>query len=266
MTSTVERRAVQAQSSSVFEGLARAGFVADGLVHLLLGGVAIAIAFGTEGQADPGGALVGFSTSPFGIVVLWAVAGTLFALALWHLASAAAARAKDGKTWVVRIRETGKALAFAAVGGTAVIVIFGGRADQDESSRTVSGWLLSSPGGVFVLAALGVGILIAGIVFIVLGLGCRFKVLIRRPPGVRGVLLMTLGVLGYVAKGVAIGIVGGLFLVAAFTTNPNAAGGMDAALHSLLALPFGDMLLAAVGAGLVLYGLFFIARARYARL
>ena len=71
---------------------------------------------------------------------------------------------------------------------------------------------------------------------------------------------------GYVAKGIAIGVTGILFVVAAFTHDPSKAGGLDAALHSLAALPFGALILWVVGAGLVIYGIYCFARARYARM
>ena len=71
---------------------------------------------------------------------------------------------------------------------------------------------------------------------------------------------------GYVAKGVAIAVVGVLFVVAAVTHDPEKAGGLDAALKSLAALPFGQVILWIVGAGLVVYGVYCFARARYARL
>ena len=77
---------------------------------------------------------------------------------------------------------------------------------------------------------------------------------------------MAFGVVGYIAKGIAIGVTGILFIVAAFTHDPETAGGLDAALHSLAELPFGPVILWIVGLGLILYGLFCFARARYAKM
>jgi hypothetical protein len=70
---------------------------------------------------------------------------------------------------------------------------------------------------------------------------------------------------GYVAKGIALGAVGALFVVAATTHNPAKAGGLDAGLRSLLAVPAGVVVLAAVAVGLACYGVYSFARARYAR-
>jgi hypothetical protein len=57
-----------------------------------------------------------------------------------------------------------------------------------------------------------------------------------------------------------------LFVIAALTHDPETAGGLDSALRTLAALPFGAIILWVVGAGLALYGLFCFARARYARM
>ncbi|HIE62221.1 MAG TPA: DUF1206 domain-containing protein, partial [Microbacterium sp.] len=50
------------------------------------------------------------------------------------------------------------------------------------------------------------------------------------------------------------------------TTDPDAAGGLDEAIHSLLALPAGPALVIGVGTGFAAYGLFCFFRARYADL
>ncbi|HHT12827.1 MAG TPA: DUF1206 domain-containing protein, partial [Propionibacterium sp.] len=71
-----------------------------------------------------------------------------------------------------------------------------------------------------------------------------------------------LGTAGYVAKGVAIGVVGVLFVVAVVTRNPEEAGGLDGALKKLVELPFGVAILLLVAAGLIMYGIFCFARAR----
>ena len=71
---------------------------------------------------------------------------------------------------------------------------------------------------------------------------------------------------GYIAKGIAVGVVGVLFVVAALTHDPEKASGLDGALKSLADLPFGTFILWLVGAGLIIYGVYCFARARYARM
>ena len=79
-------------------------------------------------------------------------------------------------------------------------------------------------------------------------------------------LIVTFGMVGYIAKGIAVGVVGVLFVVAALTHDPEKASGLDGALKSLADLPFGTFILWLVGAGLIIYGVYCFARARYARM
>jgi hypothetical protein len=48
--------------------------------------------------------------------------------------------------------------------------------------------------------------------------------------------------------------------------DPRAASGLDGALTELVTKPSGELLVWTSGAGLILYGLFCLLRARYARL
>ena len=75
-----------------------------------------------------------------------------------------------------------------------------------------------------------------------------------------------LGVVGFIAKGVALAIVGVLLLVAALSTDGETAGGIDGAVQAMLALALGPLIAGVVGAGFIAYGIFTVARARYARM
>jgi hypothetical protein len=72
-----------------------------------------------------------------------------------------------------------------------------------------------------------------------------------------------LGVLGYVAKGFALLVVGLLAILAVIHTEPDQAGGLDGALKYLATLPSGAVLLDVVGAGFIAYALYLIGRAIY---
>jgi hypothetical protein len=74
------------------------------------------------------------------------------------------------------------------------------------------------------------------------------------------------GSVGYVAKGVALGVVGVLFTYAAVTADPDKAKGLDGAVDSLLGAPGGAVIVVLVGIGFAAYGLYSFARARYARM
>jgi hypothetical protein len=70
---------------------------------------------------------------------------------------------------------------------------------------------------------------------------------------------------GYVARGVAFGVVGGLVVWAAVTHDPNRSGGLDQALATLRDAPAGPSLLVLVGVGLGCFGVFNMAKVWYLR-
>ena len=75
--------------------------------------------------------------------------------------------------------------------------------------------------------------------------------------------VLRLGQIGYIAEGLAISIVGGLLTYATLTFDRQMAQGLDGALQTILAQPFGKFLLTAVALGFVAFGLFAIIQSRY---
>lgn len=75
-----------------------------------------------------------------------------------------------------------------------------------------------------------------------------------------------LGQVGYIAKGIALSVVGGLLAYATVTFDRQTAQGLDGALQTILAQPFGWFLLTAVALGFVAFGLFAILQSRYRRM
>lgn len=57
-----------------------------------------------------------------------------------------------------------------------------------------------------------------------------------------------------------------LIIIAGWAHDPEQAAGLDSALRTLGEQPFGSVLLIIVGIGLILYGAYSIARARYVRM
>ena len=77
---------------------------------------------------------------------------------------------------------------------------------------------------------------------------------------------MLLGHFGTVARGVVFTIIGVLLIAAAMHANPQRGVGMDGALLALARQPFGRVLLAGAGLGLVAFGLFSAMCARWMRM
>jgi hypothetical protein len=268
-----------AQDSTVFRTIARIGYVVLGILHIVLGVLAISVANGGGGEADQGGAMEQIAKSPAGVFLLWAIVLGLTALAIWQIAEAFVERNPDTKKkWGYRAKYIGTAIAYIGIAITALIYALGGQSDSSESSQSFSAQLMSTPAGVVLLGLFGLLVAAIGIAFIIRGITKAFVKHLDLPSGAgetgaeqtakegarKGIVAF--GVVGYIAKGIAVAVTGVLFVVAAFTHDPETAGGLDAALHTLAGLPFGPVILWIVGAGLVLYGLFCFARARYARM
>ncbi|GAA1527919.1 hypothetical protein BJ978_002147 [Agromyces terreus] len=263
---TLKSTASAAQRSRTFRILARAGYVVLGLVHVVIGAIAVSVAVGAGGgDADQSGAMHQIARVPFGVVVLWVIVLGMFALALWQVVEAFLEQDSDAKKkWGRRVKELGTAAAYIAIGVTALVSALGGSSDSSESTSSFSATLLATPGGVVLLVLVGLVTIGVGVAFIVSGVRRRFARHLSLPAGKVGDGVRVLGTVGYVAKGIAVAVVGVLFGVAAFTHDPEQAGGLDAALKSLAALPFGQAILWLVGAGLIVYGVYCFARARYA--
>lgn len=243
--------------------LARVGNAAIGILHILIGVIALAVAFGAGGgsNADQSGALQALVAVPGGLFVVWAVIVGLIALALWQILQTIVARKATQK-----VTEIAKGVVYAVLAVTAISIASGGGSHSSSSEKTASARLLALPGGVFLLGAIGLAIVAVGIGFIVNGVTHRFERGLRLPPNALAGVTTTLGRIGYIAKGVALGIVGGLVVAGAVTYDPGKAGGLDEALKSLTQLPFGVFLLILIAVGLIAYGVFWCVRAVAVRL
>ena len=121
---------------------------------------------------------------------------------------------------------------------------------------------MAHPGGRVLVGLVGLGILAIGAYHVYKGWTAKFEEdLVGRP----GVWVVRAGRVGYVAKGVALGIVGLLFVVAGLRRTTKDATGLDGALRVLRAQPFGQYLLTLVALGLVAFGVYTLARARYTK-
>ena len=75
-----------------------------------------------------------------------------------------------------------------------------------------------------------------------------------------------LGQLGYVARGLALVVVGILLSYATLTYDRRKTQGLDGAMQTILTQPFGKFLLTAVALGFAAFGLFAILQSRYRRM
>jgi hypothetical protein len=247
----------------------RLGFVAYGLVHLVVAFLALQLALGRgSGSADTKGALAELAQQPFGRTVLWLVGAGMAALVLWRLVEAVVGhRGEDGASrWAHRAGDLLKAVVYGVVAWTAVQVATGSGARSGGSGNEAwTARLLALPAGALLVGAVGVGVVGYGAWTAWRGLGEKHREHLA-PEGLSGTsgdVLLRLGTAGHLAKGLSIALVGLLFCFAAATHDADRSGGLDEALRTVLRQPFGPWLLGVIAVGIGLYGVWCLARARY---
>jgi hypothetical protein len=259
----VQSAATTLNRSPVLHALARGGFAVNGVIHILIGGIAVTIAAGGEGSADQGGALSQVASYPFGFVILWVLAAGLAGLGLLQLVEAVLVRGTDGEDWAERIKEAAKGVAYFAIGGSAAAYAVGQSPDSGAQARDFSSALIATLPGRALLVLVGVVAAAVGGYFVAKGARRRFLHDLAVPAGPWKRAATILGTAGYVSKGIAIGVVGVLFVVAASTLDASGSTGLDGALKALAALPFGSVVLTTIAAGLFAYGIYCFVRARF---
>ncbi|PFG41858.1 uncharacterized protein DUF1206 [Isoptericola jiangsuensis] len=270
-TNSAEHAARRAKNSKALRTLARVGYVASGILHLIIGWLAVRLAFGDSGggSADQSGALRQLADAPGGAFLLWAAAVGLAALALWHLVEAAVGvpGSDTAKQTGARLKAAGKGILYGFLAVLAARIATGGGGGGGNTQEDLTAKVLKAPGGELLIGAVGLAIVAVGVFHVYKGWTKKFREdLVTTGPGAVGDAVVRLGQVGYIAKGVALGVLGVLFVVAAVTHDADKAGGFDDALKAIRDQPFGVVLLVVVGLGIAAYGLYSFARARYAKL
>ncbi|WP_194827526.1 DUF1206 domain-containing protein [Nocardia sp. XZ_19_231] len=256
--------------NSIFERFARAGFVMSGLVHLFIGYIAIRLALGGGGgTADQSGAMAELAAKPGGVLALWIGVVAFSLMALWRLAEAGLGSSSkpDSDSKKSEAVHRVKAFSLAVVYLGFAISAFGfargaGKSSSEQSTGITAAMMKSSVGTIALIAA-GVIIIAIGGYHVYKGATQSFLEDLHGSPSN---LVRRLGTVGYIAKGLAVAAIGLLVIIAVGRSDPSEATGLDGAFKTLGAQPFGATLLIASGLGIITYGLYSFAMARYTKM
>jgi hypothetical protein len=234
--------------------------------------LALRLVTGADERVDKDGALEALARQRLGAVLL-AVAGLGFAgYAAWRFLRAftgdAEGSSASGTVKVLRrAADVGRGLSYVVLIYTTAKLLFGGRDEvggrEKERDWTVD--LLGHAWGRPLVLALGAAAVVVGLIVAFRGFNRDFdKSLDKRrvPPWARSVVPVA-GTLGYVARGVVVCVVGWFLARAAWQFDPQEAVGVAGALGRLSAELWGRVVLSAVAAGLLSFGVFSFVEAAY---
>jgi hypothetical protein len=248
--------------------IARIGFVGRGVVFLILGAAALAAAVSHQTQPiGTAGAMNAVVSQPAGGALGLVIAVGVFCFAALRLIEAFQDIYDYGDDWHGWLQRGALAAAgvfYLGVGLLGASIVLTGQyaTDEDVQVRDWTAWALSFPSGEWLVAIAGVIVAGVGIGLAVAGIRKKFAGRLRRSEeGSRIVIAM--GVIGFLARSVVFVLIGCFLIFAAWRANPNEAEGFGGALQTLRAEPYGNILLIAAAAGLLVFGAFGVAEARY---
>ncbi len=250
---------------------AKFGFAVGGFVYLIIGLLAILVAYDNRGHiVGPEGAIQRIGAQPYGEVLLGVVSVGLFGYALWCFVQALLDTDDDGNDLrgiAIRFGEFCSGLAYVSLGLLAIHRMRGdhtaGNSARHWTEKILAhgsgAWLVGLAGVIF--AGVGIGLLVYAA-----REGFRKYLRIEEATGAAREWIIRLGKWGYFALGIVFCIIGGFLVSAAVHSEANRVQGLDGALRTLAEQSYGPWLLGIVAAGLAAYGAFMLVEARYRRL
>lgn len=268
ITQSVRQSARAAGNSRPLELLTRAGFLGYGVLHLAVAWLALQIAHGRQArESDQSGAFMLLGQQPLGRFLLIFIAVGLAAMALWQLILAAVGHRQErglGRA-AERLASLGRTVIYAALAWSAQRVVANAAASGAEQQQQITARMLAHPTGRWLIGLAGLGILALGIGMAIYGALRKFEKRLRMAQMSAQVqrLATRLGQIGYIAKGVAFGIVGVLVISAAVNYDPAKSRGLDGALRSLDGKPYGTLLLLLIAVGFAAFGVYCFFQSKY---
>lgn len=251
--------------SGAFDKLIALGLVAYGVLHVLVAWILVRIAWsGRHANVSDETALTEMAATIGGEILLWFTALGLMAMFLWQIFETVWRRNPDESALMRRFGRFGSLISaglYFSVGWSAARTAIEGRltrlgrapADPTPEIALMTTRVLA--------VGIGVGILIAaGRQFYQIGRS-RFAGELR--PGVPGWVLVA-GRVGYVGKGITLGIIGTLMIIVGINGRVGPPG-VEAMVRLMNLTPADGLLLIVKVVGLVLFGCYCFLWAAYRR-
>jgi hypothetical protein len=245
--------------------LARIGLTARGVVYLVMGWLAVLVARGGRANVDQRGALTEVLAAPFGTALVWLLTLGFAAYSLWRLSEAAFGVTGAPPGAGPRLKSLARAIAYGVLAVTSLSLLNGSRGTQAGQQGNLAGTVMSHTGGRWLVALAGLALVAVGLVMVREGWSAKFMRYFGHLPSELRRSVVLLGRVGTVARGIVFAVTGILVIAAAWTATAAKAGGIDQAFKTLLAQPYGTVLVAGLGLGLVVFGIYGLAEAAWRR-
>lgn len=256
-------------NGQVASGFARFGLSSRAFIYLVIGWLALQIAAGHGShEANQRGALADVARHSYGWVLLWILGVGFAAYALWRLSEAAFGTAAEGRGLGPRLRALVTGTIYAALCASTFAFIAGrSKQGQSQQQAALTARVMRHTGGRWVVGLVGAVVIGAGLVMIAEGVRLRFEKKLRMVElrGKTRIVVVGLGAVGTVARGLVFSIAGALVIDAAVTFNAGKSSGLDGALRTLANRPYGPELLGAVALGLLAFAAYACAEVRWAK-
>ena len=250
--------------------MARLGFAAIGVVHLLMGVLALLAATGLQQGAhtDKREAVQHLQDLPGGRVLLGLMAVGLVGYIIWRFTQAiidteskgSGAKGLGTRPWYVI-----SGLFYSSLALYAGRLALHGQAQPDgsDTSRTLTATVLSWPGGDWLVMLAGGVIIGAGLFQVYRAYSGQFQkdVNASRLPAGQQRLVYRTGQIGFTSRGIVLGLIGYFFVQAGLQSRAGAVGSTDEAFDLLATT--SPAMLGVVAAGLVAFGLHMLVQAKY---
>jgi hypothetical protein len=272
LSNSAPRGVVDGTGSVWMARLSRFGFGARAVTYVLLAYLSIRVAFGQSSwETDREGAMRTIARQPLARPILVALAVGFASYGVWQLSIAAFGRsARAGSD---RLGRRTLALANGVLYGffcaSAVAFALGSSRAPAGGNKPEVDWtgkVMRHTFGRPLVGAVGIALIVTAVVLVWLRLSGKHEVELRQTSSRTRRYAERLGDFGSTARAVILGAAGVFFIQAAVHFNPRKAKGLDGTLKSFAHTPAGPSLLVLVAAGLVAFGLYSLAEARYAAL
>ena len=250
--------------------LGRAGYAAKGIVYVVMGALAAKVALGTGGKTtDTRGAIGVIGDGPMGTIALLAIGVGLLGYMLWRLIAAATDAEGEGDEptkLVVRGAQAARGIAYGVLGVQALRALGGDDVgSQGAAARHWTARLLDMPFGRALVVGAGLGVLgyAAYQLYRAFSDKARKHLDLAQAGPAQATWIVRLGRFGIAARGVVFAMIGVFLVRAGMHRDSGEAGGIAQSLQALGNASYGRLVLGAVAFGLIAYGAYQLATARY---